>query len=134
MVFKTCAKFSCMDDSVSLAAVLIHLAFILKLGVADGFVRMTIRERHTLVVDDYPDALDIQALYLRALGYRVSTTADGAMALRKAERLIPATHDIPLIAAVRLRASRFGGATALSVTSSVRQPSHIAGQSAQENG
>jgi len=73
-------------------------------------------------------------LDLRSLGYHVSTAADGATALRKAERLIPATQDIPLIAAVRLRASRFGGPAALSVTSSVHQPSHIAGQSAQENG
>ena len=80
--------------------------------------------RHILIVDDYPDALDIWAIYLRALGYRVSTAADGAAALAQAEQLLPDlivldlelpgisgfevasacarnpdTHDIPLIAA-----------------------------------
>jgi CheY-like chemotaxis protein len=95
---------------------------------------MTTRERHIVFVDDYPDALDVRALHLRAFGYRVSTNVDGAAALRKAERLIAATYDSPLIAAVQLHSSRFGGLTALSITSSVRQPSHIAGQSAQENG
>ena len=95
---------------------------------------MTKRERHPRIVGDYPDALYIRALYLRALGYRISTTFGDGMALRKAERLVPATRDIPLIAAVGLRALCFGGAALLSVTSSVRQPSHIAEQSAQENG
>ena len=33
---------------------------------------------HVLIVDDYQDALDIWAIYLRSLGYRVSTAADGA--------------------------------------------------------
>lgn len=80
--------------------------------------------KHVLIVDDYPDALDIWAIYLRAVGYQVSTAADGAAALEQAERLLPdlivldlelpgisgfeaarrlrrnpATHDIPLIAA-----------------------------------
>lgn len=144
---------------------------------------MTIRERHILVVDDYPDALDVWALYLRSLGYRVSTAADGATALRKAEQLIPdlivldlelpgisgfeaarrlrrnpATHDIPLIAATgyshprQLSMAREAGFDEVVVKPvdpdslvqnidrllhdmvSVRQPSHIAGQSAQENG
>jgi CheY-like chemotaxis protein len=79
---------------------------------------------HILIVDDYPDALDIWTLYLRALGYRVSTANDGATAIAQAEQLQPdlvvldlelpgisgfeaarrlrrnpATHDIPLIAA-----------------------------------
>ena len=31
--------------------------------------------KHILIVDDYPDALDIWAIYLRSLGYRVSTAA-----------------------------------------------------------
>jgi CheY-like chemotaxis protein len=77
-----------------------------------------------LIVDDYPDALDIWAFYLRAMGYRVSTASDGASAIAEAERLLPDlivldlelpqvsgfdvarrlrenpdTHDIPLIAA-----------------------------------
>ena len=45
--------------------------------------------KHILIVDDYADALDIWALYLRGLGYRVSTAADGAAALVQAERVLP---------------------------------------------
>ena len=45
--------------------------------------------KHILIVDDYPDALDIWAFYLRAMGYRVSTAADGAAAIAQAERLLP---------------------------------------------
>jgi len=45
--------------------------------------------RHILIVDDYPDALDIWALYLRSMGYRVSTASDGAAAIAEAERLLP---------------------------------------------
>lgn len=44
---------------------------------------------HVLIVDDYQDALDIWAIYLRSLGYRVSTAADGAGAIAQAERLRP---------------------------------------------
>ena len=85
---------------------------------------MGARGKHILIVDDYPDAIDIWAIYLRALGYDVSTAADGASAIAQAEQLLPdlivldlelpgisgfeaalrlrrnpATHDIPLIAA-----------------------------------
>lgn len=85
---------------------------------------MDARGMHILIVDDYPDALDIWTIYLRALGYQVSTAADGVTAIAKAEQLQPdlvvldlelpgisgfeaarrlrrnpATHDIPLIAA-----------------------------------
>lgn len=45
--------------------------------------------QHILIVDDYPDALDIWALYLRSLGYEVSTASDGVDALAQAERLRP---------------------------------------------
>ena len=45
--------------------------------------------KHILIVDDYPDALDIWALYLRSLGYEVSTASDGAAAIAEAERLLP---------------------------------------------
>ena len=45
--------------------------------------------KHILIVDDYPDALDIWAFYLRSLGYRVSTASDGAAAIAQAERLVP---------------------------------------------
>lgn len=45
--------------------------------------------KHILIVDDYPDALDIWAIYLRSFGYRVSTAGDGAAAILQAERLLP---------------------------------------------
>jgi CheY-like chemotaxis protein len=89
-----------------------------------GVSVMTPNGKHILIVDDYPDALDIWALYLRSLGYQVSTAGDGASAIAQAEQLLPdlivldlelpgisgfeaarhlrhnaATQDIPLIAA-----------------------------------
>lgn len=79
---------------------------------------------HILIVDDYVDALEIWAIYLKAAGYRVSTAIDGASAIAQARELLPdlivldlelpgisgfeaartlradpATADIPLIAA-----------------------------------
>jgi CheY-like chemotaxis protein len=85
---------------------------------------MTPNGKHILIVDDYPDALDIWALYLRSLGYEVSTAGDGPNAIQQAEQLLPdlivldlelpgisgfeaarrlrqnaSTQDIPLIAA-----------------------------------
>jgi CheY-like chemotaxis protein len=48
-----------------------------------------ISAKHILIVDDYPDARDIWALYLRSLGYRVSTANDGEDALAQAQRLLP---------------------------------------------
>lgn len=45
--------------------------------------------KHILIVDDYPDALDIWAIFLRSSGYQVSTAADGAEAIAKAEQLLP---------------------------------------------
>ena len=85
---------------------------------------MSVRGKHILIVDDYPDTIDIWAIYLRASGYEVSTAADGAAAIAQAEQLLPdlivldlelpgisgfeaarrlrrnrSTHDIPLIAA-----------------------------------
>lgn len=45
--------------------------------------------KHILIVDDYPDALDVWAIYLRSRGYRVSTASDGATAILQAERLLP---------------------------------------------
>lgn len=50
---------------------------------------MGARGKHILIVDDYPDALDIWTIYLRSLGYDVSTAADGAGAIEQAERLQP---------------------------------------------
>ncbi len=45
--------------------------------------------KHILIVDDYADALDIWAIYLQSMGYRVSTAADGLTAVAKAEQLLP---------------------------------------------
>jgi len=45
--------------------------------------------KHILIVDDYPDALDIWTIYLHSMGYRVSTASDGAEAIAQAERLLP---------------------------------------------
>lgn len=45
--------------------------------------------KHILIVDDYADALDIWAIYLQSMGYRVSTAADGLIAVAKAEALLP---------------------------------------------
>jgi CheY-like chemotaxis protein len=45
--------------------------------------------QHILIVDDYPDALDIWTIYLQSMGYRVSTASDGAEAIAQAERLRP---------------------------------------------
>jgi CheY-like chemotaxis protein len=77
-----------------------------------------------LLVDDYPDALDVWGLYLRAAGFAVLTAADGPSAfvvatehhpdlivldlelpgksgieVAAALRAQPSTRDIPLIAA-----------------------------------
>ena len=144
---------------------------------------MTKRGRHILVVDDYPDALDIWALYLRSVGYEVSTAADGMTAVARAEQLLPdlivldlelpgisgfeaarrlrrnrSTHDIPLIAATGYSHQRqiamaleagFDQVVVKPVDPDnlvdeierllddavvVRQPSHMAMDSAQQNG
>lgn len=80
--------------------------------------------RTVLIVDDYPDALDVWEMYLRAEGFRVLTAATGRQALATASagnpdlivldldlpdlsgfdvarelRAQPATRHIPLIAA-----------------------------------
>lgn len=88
------------------------LACIVKWQLMDGRVVMT-TGKHILIVDDYPDAVDIWAIYLRSLGYRVSTAADGAAAIQQAERLLPdlivLDLELPLVSgfdvARRLRAN-----------------------------
>ncbi len=45
--------------------------------------------KHILIVDDYTDALDIWAIYLKSKDYRVSTAVDGASAISKAKNLLP---------------------------------------------
>lgn len=69
--------------------------------------------KRILLVDDYPDALEIWGLYLRALGYHVDTADDGLKAVEQAHQLIPdiivLDLELPGItgfeAAVRLRQS-----------------------------
>jgi CheY-like chemotaxis protein len=66
-----------------------------------------------LLVDDYPDALEIWGLYLRAQGYAVETAEDGLTAVEQAHRHAPDVIvldlELPGItgfeAAVRLRRS-----------------------------
>jgi DNA-binding response OmpR family regulator len=41
-------------------------------------------QKRVLVVDDYDDARDLYSEYLRGIGYRVSTAADGEQALHLA--------------------------------------------------
>ena len=50
---------------------------------------MAAHGKHILIVDDYPDALEIWVIYLTSFGYRVSTAADGQTAIALAERLLP---------------------------------------------
>jgi CheY-like chemotaxis protein len=45
--------------------------------------------KRILLVDDYPDALEIWGLYLRALGYDVETAEDGLQAVEQAHRVSP---------------------------------------------
>jgi len=45
--------------------------------------------KRILLVDDYPDALEIWSLYLRAQGYAVETAEDGLTAIDQAHRTQP---------------------------------------------
>jgi CheY-like chemotaxis protein len=66
-----------------------------------------------LLVDDYPDALEIWGLYLRSLGYVVETADDGLKAIEQAHAqhpdVIVLDLELPGItgfeAAIRLRAA-----------------------------
>jgi two-component system cell cycle response regulator DivK len=42
-----------------------------------------------LLVDDYPDAVDVLAIYLRGMGFTVLTACDGQDALRQAADAVP---------------------------------------------
>jgi two-component system CheB/CheR fusion protein len=69
--------------------------------------------KRILLVDDYPDALEIWGLYLRSLGYDVETADDGLKAVEQAHRhhpdIVVLDLELPGItgfeAAVRLRQS-----------------------------
>jgi CheY-like chemotaxis protein len=45
--------------------------------------------KRILLVDDYPDALEIWGLYLRTQGYVVDTAEDGLTAVDQAHQLLP---------------------------------------------
>lgn len=45
--------------------------------------------KRILLVDDYPDALEMWGLYLRSLGYDVITADDGLKAVELAAALVP---------------------------------------------
>lgn len=49
----------------------------------------TVSSKRILLVDDYPDALEIWGLYLRSVGYDVATAADGLEAVERAHALLP---------------------------------------------
>ena len=79
----------------------------LKLPTASNVVTPT----RILLVDDYPDALEMWGLYLRSMGYDVVTAEDGLKAVEEAHRTLPdiiiLDLDLPGItgfeAAIRLR-------------------------------
>jgi CheY-like chemotaxis protein len=48
-----------------------------------------VASKRILLVDDYPDALEIWGLYLRSLGYEVATADDGLKAVEQAHQLVP---------------------------------------------
>ena len=45
--------------------------------------------KRILLVDDYPDALEIWGLYLRSLGYEIRTAQDGLSAVKEAHDFHP---------------------------------------------
>jgi CheY-like chemotaxis protein len=75
--------------------------------------KTTVPIKRILLVDDYPDAVEIWGLYLRSLGYEVITADDGLKAVDQAQKHLPDVIvldlELPGIsgfeAAVRLRAT-----------------------------
>ncbi len=86
-----------------------------------------------LLVDDYPDALDVWSLYLTMCGFEVVTAGDGLAALDVAQRERPnlAILDLELPGisgfelARRLRADRTWAAVPLIAVTGHSQPAHI---------
>jgi CheY-like chemotaxis protein len=76
-------------------------------------VEETVAATRILLVDDYPDALEIWGLYLRSMGYEVIETDNGLKAVAEAHRqhpdIIVLDLELPGItgfeAAIRLRQS-----------------------------
>jgi CheY-like chemotaxis protein len=54
-----------------------------------GSEACVVRSKRILLVDDYPDALEIWGLYLRSLGYDVETADDGLKAVEQAHAHVP---------------------------------------------
>jgi CheY-like chemotaxis protein len=50
---------------------------------------MSVRPTWILLVDDYPDALEVWGLYLRSSGYTVITAANGLDAVERAHLYLP---------------------------------------------
>ena len=72
---------------------------------------------HTiLLVDDYPDALDVWGLYLRSCGFNVVTAADGF------EAVTSANSTVPDLAVVDLE---LPGMSGFEVARTLRQDSHL---------
>jgi CheY-like chemotaxis protein len=69
--------------------------------------------KRILLVDDYPDAIEIWGLYLRTMGYDVVTADNGLVAVERAHETLPDLIDLDLElpgisgyeAAIRLRES-----------------------------
>jgi CheY-like chemotaxis protein len=51
--------------------------------------KTNVPQKRILLVDDYPDALEIWGLYLRSLGYTVETADDGLSAVEQAHHHLP---------------------------------------------
>src|SRR5687768_17275677 len=51
--------------------------------------KTNVPQKRILLVDDYPDALEIWGLYLRSLGYEVETADDGLTAVEMAHSKLP---------------------------------------------
>jgi two-component system cell cycle response regulator DivK len=58
-------------------------------SVRYGTTGERVEAKRILLVDDYPDALEMWGLYLRALGYDVLTADDGLMAVDIAVTMAP---------------------------------------------
>jgi CheY-like chemotaxis protein len=51
--------------------------------------KFVVPSKRVLLVDDYPDALEIWGLYLRSVGYDVVEAEDGLTAVEQAHRCMP---------------------------------------------
>jgi CheY-like chemotaxis protein len=86
-----------------------------------------------LLADDYPDAVDVLALYLRGEGFMVLTASDGEEALAQARQwhpdLIVMDLEMPLLSgyevAARLRAANDTAAIPLIAATGHSQTRHL---------